>query len=74
MIFFCAGMLVLLMLARQTNLYKMVMVLKRHAQKLGAKLRCDIRARMHLGFRDYNSSVSADADEELHHRTHGYMR
>jgi hypothetical protein len=63
----------LLMLSRQLNLYKMIMVLKRYARNLGAKLRCDIRTRVHLGFRDY-TSVSADADEELRHRTHGYIR
>jgi hypothetical protein len=73
LLIFYAGAFALLMLSRQLNLYKMVLVLKRYARNLGAKLRCDIRARLHLGFRDYNT-VSADADEELHHRTHGYVR
>jgi hypothetical protein len=65
---------VLFTLSRNLNLYKMIMVLKRYARSLGARLRCDIRARMRLGFRDYNSGVSTDADDELHHRTRGYIR
>jgi hypothetical protein len=73
LLIFYAGAFVLLMLSRQLNFYKMVMFLKRYARNLGAKLRCDIRARLHLGFRDYNS-ISANADEELRHRTHGYIR
>lgn len=69
-----AGAFVLFFLSRNLNLYKIVMVLKRYARNLGAKLRCDIRAGLHLGFRDYNGNISANADEELHQRTHGYMR
>jgi hypothetical protein len=73
LLIFYGGAFVLLKLSRQLNLYKMIMVLKRYARNLGAKLRCDIRTRVHLGFRDY-TIVSADADEELRHRTHGYIR
>jgi hypothetical protein len=32
-----------------------------------------MRIRLHLGFRDY-SDLSGNADEELHQRTHGYVR
>lgn len=70
---FYAGAFVLLMLSRQLNLYRMVMLLKQVARKIGA-LRAEIRTRIRLGFRDYNSGVSADADDELHHRSRGYVR
>ena len=72
LVFFLAGAFVLFTLARNLNLYKIVMILKRYARNLGAKLRCEIRARMHLGFRDYNGF--ADENEELHRRTRGYFR
>jgi len=72
LLIFYAGAFVLLMLSRQLNLYKMVMMLKQAAGKLN-KLRYDIRARLRLGFREY-SGVSVDGDEELHHRSHGYVR
>jgi hypothetical protein len=68
-----AGAFVLLMLSRQLNLYRIVMLLKRVARKLGA-LRAEIRTRIGLGLRDYSSGVSGDVDEELHHRSHGYIR
>jgi hypothetical protein len=71
LLIFYAGAFVLLMLSRQLNLYRMVMVLKRVARNLGA-IRAQIRLRLHLGFRDYND-VSADVDEELQHRSHGYI-
>jgi hypothetical protein len=73
MLIFYAGAFVLLLLSRQLNFYRMVIVLKRYAQKLGAKLRFEIRTRLHLGFRDYGG-VSAESDEELHRRTYGYVR
>lgn len=73
LLIFYAGAFVLLMLSRQLNLYRMVMVLKRYARNLGAKLRCDIRARMHLGLRDYRGA-SLDEKEGLHRRTRGYVR
>ena len=70
---FYAGAFVLLMLSRQLNLYRMLMLMKRVARKLGA-LRAEIRTRIHLGFRDHTFDVSTDVDEELHHRSHGYIR
>jgi hypothetical protein len=73
LLIFYACAFVLLMLSRQLNLYRMVMLLKQVARRLGA-FRAEIRTRIRLGFRDYNSGVSADVDEELHHRSHGYMR
>lgn len=70
---FAVGGFVLLVLSRQLNFYKIVAMLKRAARNLSSKLRYEIRAKLHLGFRDY-SNISANADEELHHRTHGYIR
>jgi len=68
---FYAGALVLLMLSRQLNTYRMAMLLKRAARKIGAKLRAEVRVRLHLGFRDY---TDVSADEELNRKTHRYIR
>jgi len=73
LLIFYAGAFVLLLLSRQLNFYKMVMVLKRYARDIGSKLRRDFRAKLHLGFRDY-SNAPVGGDEELSHRTHGYVR
>jgi hypothetical protein len=73
LLIFYAGAFVLLMFSRQLNLYRMVMLLKQVARRIGA-LRAEIRTRIRLGFRGYNSGVSADVNDELHHRSHGYMR
>jgi len=73
LLIFYAGAFVLLLLSRQLNFYKMVMVLKRYAHDIGSKLRRDFRTKLHLGFRDY-SNAPVGGDEELSHRTHGYVR
>jgi biopolymer transport protein ExbB/TolQ len=70
---FYAGAFVLLMLSRQLNFYRMVMVLKQAVRNLGAKLRYEIRIRLHLGFRD-QSNASVDYEDDLHRRTHRYVR
>ena len=67
-----AGAFVFLLISRQLNFYRIFMMLKRAARTI-SRLRTEFRARLHLGFREYNS-VSANADEELRHRTHGYVR
>jgi uncharacterized RDD family membrane protein YckC len=67
-----AGTFVFLLISRQLNFYRIFMMLKRAAQSI-SRLRMEFRARVHLGFREYNS-VSANADEELRHRTYGYVR
>ncbi len=69
----CAGAFAILILSRQLNLYRLIMLLKQVGRKIVA-LRAEIRGRIRLGFKDYNSSISADANEELRHRTHGYIR
>ena len=61
------GLLTFVVMARQLNLYKIVMVIKRYAQNV-YRLRCQIRARLHTG---YYSSVDS---EEAHHRSTGYIR
>ena len=73
LLIFYAGAFVLLMLSRQLNLYKIVIMLKRAARNLDVKLRYEIRIRLHLGFRDY-SNASVDYEDDLHRRTHGYVR
>ena len=73
LLIFYAGAFALLMLSKQLNLYKIVMMLKRAASNLGVKLRYEIRIRLHLGFRDY-SNASLDSEDDLQHRTHGYVR
>lgn len=50
---FYAVAFALLLLSRQLNFYKIVMVLKRYPSKLSAKLRAEVRVRLHLGFRGY---------------------
>ena len=67
-----AGAFVFLLISRQLNFYRIFMMLKQAARKI-SKLRTEFRAQLHFGFRDY-SNVSANADEELHLRTHGYVR
>lgn len=41
-------------LARAINFYKLVVMLKRYARDT-AKLRSDIHARLHMGFKDYTA-------------------
>ncbi len=72
LLIFYAGAFVLILLSRNLNFYKMVMLLERAAQKLGAKLRYEMRMRLHLGFGDFSNA--SDVDEELRRRTHGYLR
>ncbi len=67
-----AGAFVFLLISRQLNFYRIFMLLKRAARTI-SRLRMEFRARLHMGFRDCNN-VSANADEELRHRTHGYVR
>ncbi len=73
LLIFYGGAFVLLMVSKQLNLSRMMMLLRQIARKLGV-LRAEIRTGIRLGFKDYNYNVSADVDEELHHRTHGYIR
>jgi uncharacterized RDD family membrane protein YckC len=59
-----------LAIARQLNFYKIVMMIKRYAKNV-SKLRCEIRAKLHTGFRDYSDSLDS---EEPHRRSCSYIR
>ena len=67
-----AGTLAFLVLSRQLNFYKIVMILKHYARN-ASKLRYELRARLHLGFRDYRG-VSLVEEEGLRRRTRVYVR
>ncbi len=56
--------------ARQMNLYKLVMMLKSYAKNV-SKLRFEIRAKLHTGFRDYTGSIER---EESHHSKSRYLK
>jgi len=66
-----AGAFVFLVLSRQLNFYKIVMVLKRYARNV-SKLRCELRARLHLGFSDYRGA-SLEEEEGLRRRVRSYV-
>ena len=61
----------ILTLARNLNLYKIAMMIKRYARE-AAKLRAKIRVMLHTGYRDYSSQV--DEESRSHGRTYGYVR
>jgi hypothetical protein len=66
-----AGAFIFLILSRQLNFYKIVMMLKRYARNV-SKLRSEFRARLHLGFRDYRSALSEE-EEGLRRRVRSYV-
>ena len=57
------SMFAFLAIARQMNFYRIVMMMKRYAKNV-SRIRFEIRAKLHTGFRDYGESES----EESHHR------
>jgi hypothetical protein len=59
-LFASISIITFLAIARQMNFYKIVMVIKRYAQTV-SRLRFEIRAKLHTGFRDY--SVSLESEE-----------
>lgn len=58
-------------LARSINFYKVAVMLKRYARDT-AKLRDDIRARLHTGVRDYHAEL--DDKHKTRSRTASYIR
>ena len=64
------SMLAFVAVDRQLNFFKIVMVIKRYAKNV-SRLRFEIRAKLHTGFRDYSGSMDSD---ESHHRSCGYIR
>jgi hypothetical protein len=57
------SMIAFLAIARQMNFYKIFMMIKSWAKNV-SRLRVEIRAKLHTGFRDYNDSLDA---ESSHH-------
>ncbi|MGD0644062.1 MAG: hypothetical protein ABSA75_04060 [Candidatus Bathyarchaeia archaeon] len=64
------SMFAFLAIDRQINFYKIVMMMKRYAKSV-SRLRFEIRAKLHTGFRDYSDSMDS---EESHHRNCGFIR
>lgn len=64
------SMFAMLMIARNMNFYKMVMMLKRFARET-SKLQLEIHALLHTGFRD---SVSLDEENGTRGRNAGFVR
>jgi hypothetical protein len=62
-----------LLLIRQLNIYKIVMLLKRFVQT-ASKLRFKIRANLRMGFRDYSGVAVEDEERNLQYRNCGYLR
>ncbi len=57
-------------IARQINFNNIVMMIKRYAKSV-SRLRFEIRAKLHTGFRDYSDSMDS---EESHNRNCGFIR
>jgi hypothetical protein len=66
------GTLAFLVLSRQLNFYKIVMILKRYARN-ASKLRYELRTRLHLGFGDYGGAA-LNGEEGLRRSTRGYVK
>jgi hypothetical protein len=58
-------------IARQMNLNNILMMLKRYAKTV-SRIRFEIRAKLHTGFREYSDSL--DSEESHHSRSHGFIR
>jgi hypothetical protein len=64
------GMFAFFAIARQMNVYNILMMIKRYAKTV-SRIRFEIRAKLHTGFRDYSDSLDS---EESHSRTSGFIR
>ena len=53
------SMIALLAIARQMNFYKMAMMMKKWAKNV-SRLRLEIRAKLHTGFRDYAEPLDTE--------------
>jgi len=60
-----------LAIAQQMNLYRMLAVMMKGFTRKVSRLRFEIRAKLQLGFRDYNESIDT---EESHGKTYGFAR
>jgi len=54
------SMIAFLVIARQMNFYKIFMMMKSWAKNI-SRLRVEIRAKLHTGFRDYNDPLEAES-------------
>ena len=54
------SMIAFLAIARQMNFYRIFMMMKSWAKNV-SRLRVEIRAKLHTGFRDYNDSLDAES-------------
>ncbi len=64
------GIVAFLAIARQMNFNNIFMMIKRYAKNV-SRIRVEIRAKLHTGFRDYNDSTDG---EESHSRNCGFIR
>ncbi len=64
------SMFAFLAIARQMNFNNIFMMIKRYAKNV-SRLRFEIRAKLHTGFRDYSDSIDS---EESHSRNSGFIR
>jgi hypothetical protein len=69
-LFASIGMFAFLAIARQMNFQRILAMLKGYAKNV-ARIRFEIRAKLHTGFRDYSDSADS---EESHNRTCGFIR
>lgn len=67
------GVFSFLLLSRQLNFYRIVMLLKRFIRN-ASKLRLKIRAKLHMGFRDYSNIAVESEEDKLRNRNCGYIR
>jgi len=63
------GMVAFLAIARQMNFNNIFMMIKRYAKNV-SRIRVEIRAKLHTGFRDYNDFTDG---EESHNRNCGFI-
>ena len=64
------GMFAFFAIARQMNFNNIFMMIKRYAKNV-SRIRFEIRAKLHTGFRDYSDSIDR---EESHNRNCGIIR
>ena len=66
------GMFTFFAIARQMNFNSIFMMLKRQAKNV-SRLRFEIRAKVHTGFRDYSESIDSE-ESRRGSRTCGFVR
>jgi hypothetical protein len=69
-LFVSISLIAFLAIATKMNLYKIVMMMKSWAKNV-SRLRFEIRAKLHTGFRDCSDSLDT---EESHYKSNGFLR